>query len=82
MAEVYTAAAVRAQIGKYLADEIDRAQLDDWLFPLLWANDGPADALELGWDAELRLMEASRGHLTEEELRERLRSLATPSVPA
>ena len=82
MAQMYTVAVVRAQIEKYVLGEIDRVQLDEWLFPLLWPNEGPADALDLGWSAELRLMEASRGDLTEEELRASLRTLAAPSVPA
>ena len=79
---MYTVAVVRAQTEKYVLDEIDRVQLDEWLFPLLWPDEGPADALDLGWSAELLLMEASRGHLTEEELRASLRSLVDQSVPA
>ena len=79
---MYTVAVVRAQIEKYVLDEIDQVQLDEWLFPLLWPDEGPADALDLGWSAEFLLMEASRGHLTEEELRASLRSLVAPSVPA
>ena len=82
MAQMYTVAVVRAQIEKYVLGEIDRVQLDEWLFPLLWPDEGPADALDLGWSAELLLMEAGRGHLTEEELRASLRSLGAPSVPA
>lgn len=82
MAEVYTVAAVRARIREYVRGEIDRVALDEWLFALLWPDEGPADALELGWSAELSLMEAARGHLSEEELRERLRALVDESVPA
>lgn len=82
MAQMYTAAAVRAQIEKYVLGEIDRVQLDEWLFPLLWPDEGPEDALDLGWSAELLLMEAGRGHLSEDELRANLRSLVDESVPA
>ena len=82
MAQMCTVAVVRAQIEKYVLGEIDRVQLDEWLFPLLWPDEGPADALDLGWSAELLLMETSRGHLTEEELRASLRALVDESVPA
>lgn len=82
MPQVYTVADVRAQIRKYVLGEIDRAELDEWLFPLLWPDVGPADALDLGWSAELLLMEAARGHLDEAELRESLRALVDESVPA
>ena len=82
MAQMYTVAVVRAQIEKYVLGEIDRVQLDEWLFPLLWPDEGPADALDLGWSAELSLMETSRGHLSEEELRASLRALVDESVPA
>ena len=79
---MYTVAVVRAQIEKYVLGEIDRVQLDEWLFPLLWPDEGPADALDLGWSAEFLLMEAGRSHLAEEELQASLRSLVDESVPA
>ncbi len=82
MAQMYTVAVVRAQIEKYVLGEIERVQLDEWLFPLLWPDEGPADALDLGWSAELLLMEAGRGDLSEEELCASLRTLVDQSVPA
>lgn len=79
---MYTATAVRAQIEKYVLGEIDRVQLDEWLFPLLWPEEGPADALDLGWSAELLLMEAGGGYLSEDELRAELHALVEQSVSA
>ena len=82
MANVYTAADVRAMIKNYLADKVDRKQITEWLTPLVWEEKGAAEAVDLGWSVALLLMEASRGDLTEEELREQLRALAAPTVPA
>ncbi len=79
---MYTATAVRAMIKSYLADKVDQKQITEWLTPLVWQEEGASDAVDLGWSLALLLAEASRGDLTEEELREQLRSLATPSVPA
>ena len=82
MVDVYTVAAVRAEINSYLDRKVDRKQLTEWLTPLVWREEGDAEAVELGWGVALLLMEASRGDLTEEELRASLRSLVAPSVPA
>ncbi len=82
MADVYTAADVRAMIKGYLRDKVERKQITEWLTPLVWEEEGDAEAVELGWSVALLLTEASRGDLTEEELREQLRTLAAPSVPA
>ena len=82
MAVVYTVAAVRAEINLYLAGKVDRQQLTEWLTPLVWQEEGDVEALDLGWGIALLLMEASRGDLTEEELRAGLRSLVDESVPA
>ena len=82
MVDVYTVAAVRAEINSYLDRKVDRKQLTEWLTPLVWREEGDAEAVDLGWGVALLLMEASRGDLTEEELRASLRSLVAPSVPA
>ncbi len=82
MVDVYTVAAVRAEINSYLDRKVDRKQLTEWLTPLVWREEGDAEAVELGWGVALLLMEASRGDLTEEELRASLRSLVDQSVPA
>ena len=82
MVDVYTVAAVRAEINSYLDRKVDRKQLTEWLTPLVWQEEGDAEAVELGWGVALLLMEASRGDLTEEELRASLRSLVDHSVPA
>ena len=82
MVDVYTVAAVRAEINSYLDRKVDRKQLTEWLTPLVWQEEGDAEAVELGWGVALLLAEASRGHLTDEELREQFQNLAAPSVPA
>ena len=78
MREAYPLIAVRTWIGRYVLGEISRAQLEDWLFPLVWVGDAEPDAVGLAWDAQLLLMEASGGYHTEEELRAQLRPLAAP----
>ena len=82
MAEVYTVAAVRAEINSYLLGKVERKQLTEWLTPLVWLEEGDAEAVDLAWEVALLLTEASRGHLTDEELRGQLQDLAAPSVPA
>ena len=82
MAEVYTVAAVRAEINSYLLGKVDRKQITEWLTPMVWQDEGDADAVDLGWSVALLLMEISGGHLTEEELRVSLRALVDESVPA
>ncbi len=76
MRESYPLIAVRTQIGRYILGEISLDQLEDWLFPLVWKEEGELDAVGLAWDAQLLLMEASGGYHTEEELRAQLVPLA------
>ena len=77
MPDSYAVVALRAQVGQYLTGQIDRRQLDEWLFPLVWSDEGGHDAIDLAWSVELLLMEASGGYLSEEELRAAL----MPFVP-
>ncbi len=78
MAEVYSVTAVRAQLRRFLAGEISRRDLGRWLEPFVLAEEeGPrTEALDLAWDIELVLMEATHVDLTEEEVREELLPLA------
>ena len=69
MQDAYTVAGLRSQVGRFLVGGIDRRQLDEWLFPLVWHEDGAPDVVDLAWSVELLLMEASGGYLSEEELR-------------
>ena len=69
MQDAYTVASVRAQVGRFLLGRIDRRQLDEWLFPLVWSEDGDHDVVDIAWSVELLLMEASGGYLSEDELR-------------
>lgn len=82
MPEAYSPEAVRARIQRCAAGEISPTELDDWLFPLLWPDDGDADALDLAWSAELLLMELGRGHWTEAAFREQLALLVQPRTAA
>ncbi|MDE2670743.1 MAG: hypothetical protein OXI51_13950 [Chloroflexota bacterium] len=69
MPDAYTVASVRAQVGRFLMGQLSRQQLDEWLFPLVWFEDGDREVVDLAWSVELLLMEASGGYLSEEELR-------------
>lgn len=80
MQDAYTVASVRAQVGRFLLGQIDRRQLDEWLFPLVWSGDGDRDVVDLAWSVELLLMEASGGYLSEEELGAALLPLARIEV--
>ena len=77
MRESYSLTAVRAQIGRYVLGEISRRQIEDWLLPLVWTEDAEPEVVDLAWSAQLLLMEASGGYLSEEELRAQLAPLAT-----
>ena len=76
MREAYPLTAVRTRIGRYVLGEISIDQLEDWLIPVVWAEEGDPEAVGLAWDAQLLLMEASGGYHTEEELRAQLAPLA------
>jgi len=82
MPEAYFLEAVRARIQRCVEGDGSPAELDDWLFPLLWPDDGDADARELAWSAELLLMELGRGHWTEAAFREQLALLIQPRAVA
>lgn len=82
MREAYPLIAVRTRIGRYICGEISLAQLEDWLTPAVWAEEGEPDAVGLAWDAQLLLMEASGGYHTEEELRAQLAPLAATHTGA
>ena len=76
MSEIYTVASLRAQLRRYIEDEIEWEELDGWLFPLTWRDEGEEEVLSLAWKVQLLLFESSGGHLTDEELRAELRPLA------
>lgn len=76
MGESYPLIAVRTWIGWYILGQISRAQLEDWLFPIVWVENAEPEVVDLAWDAQLLLMEASGGYHTEEELRAQLLPLA------
>lgn len=78
MAEVYTVAAVHAVFKRYGLGEIGYDEFVDWLTPLVWDEEGEAEAVSLGWRAALGVAEASSGHRSEADLRAELLAL----VPA
>ncbi len=78
MVDNHTCEDVRRQLQAYLQHEMGRGALQEWLLDFLSVEDGPADALALGWKAERVLMEESRGEHSEDELREELAELAYP----
>ena len=82
MPEAYSLEAVRARIQQCAKGRNSPRELDDWLFPFLWPDDGDADARELAWSAELLLMELGRGHWTEAAFREQLTLLIQPRAVA
>ena len=82
MPEAYSLETVRARIQRCAEGRGSPRKLDDWLFPLLWPDDGDADARELAWSAELLLMELGRGHWTEAAFRQQLALLVQPSAVA
>jgi hypothetical protein len=63
-------------LSRYLAGEETLADFQDWLAPLAWESDAlDADAAELVDSVQLRVAEFTSGHLTEDELREELRTI-------
>jgi hypothetical protein len=67
-----------AQVRRYLAGDLSRDELQDWLVPLVWDPDSAGldpKTDDLVNSIQLYLAEFTGGHLTEEELREHLRAL-------
>lgn len=74
---------VVAQVQRYLAGELSRDELQDWLVPLVWNPDsGGLDPQtdDLVNSIQLYLAEFTGGHLTENELREYLHALLPATV--
>lgn len=72
---------VVAQVQRYLADELSRDELQDWLVPLVWDSAGlDPQTDDLVNSIQLYLAEFTGGHLTEDELREHLRALLPATV--
>lgn len=68
---------IHNQLVRYVAQEISAEQFRDWFDVATWdvEQSGNRTAQELAGEIELRLAEFSSGHLTEEELRAKLRPL-------
>lgn len=69
---------IREKLAKYLAGEISLSTFQEWFVPRAWNIEkrDPA-AVELAHEIDLRLAEFSNGDWTEEELKSKLRPLAT-----
>ncbi len=68
------------QLVRYLAKDISLREFRDWFDTSTWdlqEMGAPQDAWEVAGEIELRLSELSSGHWTEDELRDRLTSLAS-----
>jgi hypothetical protein len=74
---------VAAQVRRFLAGELSRDELQDWLVPFVWdpelvSVDPQAD--DLISSIQLELSEFTGGYLTEDELRDHLRTLLPATV--
>ena len=68
---------IHNHLVRYLSGEISLDEFRDWFDPATWEVDpvGATSASQLAGEVELRLAEFSNGHLTEEDLRAKLRPL-------
>lgn len=66
---------IRAELVKYLANEQSLDEFEDWFVQHSWDmhKDSDLSAQRLAAAIELHLAEHSNGHLSEDELRDRLR---------
>lgn len=66
---------IRAQLVKYLANEMSLDDFEDWFAQHSWNmhKDSTLGAQRLASAIEIRLAEHSSNHLSEEQLREQLR---------
>ncbi len=73
---------IRQRLARYIAGEISLDQFSDWFQPVMWdiENTGNSTAINLAYQVELCLAEASNGDWTETELKNLLRPLAVPSL--
>jgi|SRR6185436_1745912 len=69
---------IRQHIASFLAGKESLADFEDWLARNSWNmhKDSEQNAQDLVSDIELRLSEFSSGHLSEDELKQELASLA------
>ena len=70
---------IREKLAKYLAGEISLSTFQEWFVPRAWniGKQGNPAAVEVAHEIDLRLAEFSNGDWTEDELKSKLRPLAT-----
>ena len=74
---------VAAQVHRFLAGELSREELQDWLVPFVWDPDlarVDPQTDDLAHSIQLELSEFTGGYLTGNELREHLRALLPPTI--
>jgi hypothetical protein len=71
------AVAIREALLRYLEGEQSLAEFQAWLAPVAWdiEKSDDASAVELVYEINLSLAERTNGHVSEGELRERLRQM-------
>ena len=67
---------IRTKLTEYLEGEINLVAFQEWFVPETWniQNSQPAYILDLAYSIQLKLAEYTNGHLTENDLREFLRT--------
>ena len=70
---------LRSKLARYLLGRMSLKAFREWLIPASWgmADAVPTKLQDLVYDIELRIIEYTNGHWTEDELKEKLRPFVT-----
>ena len=81
----YTLENVRAQMKRFIDSDIGYIELDDWLDPLVRADEDEPDLLGLAWEILHKIAEYTGDYITLEQARDEMRPFLTelpePSYP-
>jgi len=74
---------LQAHLSQYVNNAVTLEQFRDWFDVETWGLAAEPDSLvrQIAGETELRMAEFTNGHLTEDELRNLLRSLVPDSLP-
>jgi hypothetical protein len=74
---------IRERVTAYLAGELTRPELQEWLVAETWDVDqsGDPQAIDLTYEIKLALAEHSRGDISRTALHDRLRDAIKTAVP-
>ena len=74
---------IRERVTAYLAGDLTRSQLQEWLVANTWDVEqrGDPQATDLTYEIKLSLAEHSRGDISRIELQDRLRDAIKTAVP-